>query len=98
MSVKQPSLRGLTARFVVLVMFLGAILGGAMALNAGAKRQDVAEQEKDKKEEKKDEKKEEKKDEKKGLPLKSDRKVEFTTDEGTWLSLDVSRDGKTIAF
>src|SRR2546427_13203420 len=39
-----------------------------------------------------------KKDEKKGLPLKSDRKVSFTTDEGTWLSLDVSPDGKTIAF
>src|SRR5882724_8624061 len=44
------------------------------------------------------EKKEEKKDDKKGLPLKSDRKVSFTTDEGTWLSLDVSPDGKTIAF
>jgi Tol biopolymer transport system component len=51
-------------------------------------------QDKDKKEEKKDEKK----DEKKGLPLKSDRKITFTTDEGTWLSLDVSPDGKTIAF
>jgi len=35
---------------------------------------------------------------KKGLPLKSDRKIEFTTDEGTWLSLDVSPDGKTIVF
>jgi Tol biopolymer transport system component len=45
-----------------------------------------------------DKKKDEKKDEKKGLPLKSDRKVTFTTDEGTWLSLDVSPDGKTIAF
>src|SRR5579863_1926191 len=43
------------------------------------------------------EKKEEKKDEKK-LPLKPDRKIEFTTDEGTWLSLDVSPDGKTIVF
>src|SRR5713226_6703421 len=43
--------------------------------------------------EKKDEKKEEKK-----LSLKSDRKIEFTTDEGTWISLDVSPDGKTIAF
>src|SRR5207248_6356462 len=60
------------------------------SLNAGAIRQDAAEQEKDKKEEKKDEKK--------GLPLKSDRKVEFTTDEGTWLSLDASPDGKTIVF
>jgi Tol biopolymer transport system component len=46
----------------------------------------------------KEEKKEEKKDEKKGLPLKSERKIEFTTDEGTWLSLDVSPDGKTIVF
>jgi len=47
--------------------------------------------------EKKDEKKEEKKEEKK-LSLKSDRKIEFTTDEGTWISLDVSPDAKTIAF
>src|SRR5712664_1165524 len=47
--------------------------------------------------EKKDEKKEEKKEEKK-LSLKSDRKIEFTTDEGTWISLDVSPAGKTIAF
>ncbi|PYQ24940.1 MAG: amidohydrolase, partial [Acidobacteria bacterium] len=30
--------------------------------------------------------------------LKPARKVEFTTDEGTWLSLDVSPDGKTILF
>ena len=52
----------------------------------------------EKKEEKKEEKKDEKKEEKKALPLKSDRKIEFTTDEGTWLSLDVSPDGKTIVF
>ena len=39
-----------------------------------------------------DKKKEEK------LPLKPARKVEFTTDEGTWLSLDVSPDGKSIIF
>ena len=44
------------------------------------------------------EKKEEKKDEKKALSLKPTRKIEFTTDEGTWLSLDVSPDGKTIVF
>src|SRR5581483_1905927 len=42
--------------------------------------------------------KKEEKDEKKALTLKPDRKIEFTTDEGTWLSLDVSPDGKTIAF
>src|SRR5450759_1174426 len=32
------------------------------------------------------------------LPLKPERKIQFTTDEGTWLSLDVSRDGKTVLF
>src|SRR5256714_9069265 len=51
--------------------------------------------EQEKKEDKKDDKN---KDEKKGLPLKSERKIEFTTDEGTWMSLDVSPDGKTIVF
>ena len=32
------------------------------------------------------------------LPLKPVRKIEFTTGEGTWISLDVSPDGKTVAF
>jgi Tol biopolymer transport system component len=32
------------------------------------------------------------------LPLKPERKVEFTTDEGTWIALDVSPDGRTIIF
>ncbi len=48
-----------------------------------------------------DEKKEDTKDKDKkeeGLPLKTDKKIEFTTDEGTWMSLDVSSDGKTIVF
>jgi hypothetical protein len=31
-----------------------------------------------------------------GLPLKPTRKISFTTDEGTWMSLDVSPDGKQI--
>lgn len=35
---------------------------------------------------------------KEGLPLKAARKIEFTTDEGTWISLDVSPDGQRIAF
>ena len=43
-----------------------------------------------------EEKKEEKKEE--GLPLKAETKVEFTTDEGTWMSLDVSPDRQTILF
>ncbi len=34
----------------------------------------------------------------KGLPLHPERKAEFTTTEGTWLSIDVSHDGKTIVF
>jgi Tol biopolymer transport system component/imidazolonepropionase-like amidohydrolase len=51
----------------------------------------------------KDEKKEdtEKKDDKKkeeGLPLKPDSKIEFTTDEGTWMSVDLSPDGQTVVF
>jgi Tol biopolymer transport system component len=32
------------------------------------------------------------------LPLKPSRNVRFTTDEGTWMSLDVSPDGRTIVF
>ncbi|HEY6218536.1 MAG TPA: amidohydrolase, partial [Gemmatimonadaceae bacterium] len=32
------------------------------------------------------------------LPLKPTRVVRFTTDEGTWVSLDVSPDGRTILF
>src|SRR5215472_9163293 len=91
MGVKQPSL---LAWYLVAGLVGGAIFGGAAAPQAAAKRQDFAGQEKDSKGEKKDEKKEEKK----GLPLKPDRKIEFSTDEGTWLSLDVSPDGKTIVF
>lgn len=33
-----------------------------------------------------------------GLPLKPERKIEFTTDEATWLSLTLTPDGKTIIF
>jgi Tol biopolymer transport system component len=32
------------------------------------------------------------------LPLVTTRKAEFTTTQGTWMSLDVSPDGKTIVF
>jgi len=33
-----------------------------------------------------------------GLPIKPERKIEFTTNEGTWISLDVSPDGKSVLF
>ena len=32
------------------------------------------------------------------LPMKPARQIDFTTDEGTWMSLDVSPDGKTVVF
>src|SRR6059058_1962404 len=32
------------------------------------------------------------------LPLRPSQPLRFTTDEGTWLSLDLSPDGKTIVF
>lgn len=35
---------------------------------------------------------------KEGLPLEPKRKIDFGTSEGTWLSLDVSPDGKTVLF
>lgn len=37
-------------------------------------------------------------DKKPGLPLKATRRIPIKTSEGTWMSLDVSPDGKTIAF
>src|SRR5271155_4242559 len=90
MNAKELSVRGLAAWWVVLAMILGGVGAAVQARPQDATAQD--------KQDKKDEKKEEKKDEKKGLPLKPGRKIEFTTDEGTWLSLDVSPDGKTIVF
>ncbi|MGB8324335.1 MAG: hypothetical protein WCE52_15355, partial [Candidatus Acidiferrum sp.] len=32
------------------------------------------------------------------LPLKPTRNIDFTTDQGTWLSLDVSPDGQSLVF
>lgn len=34
----------------------------------------------------------------KELPLEPERKINFTTTQGTWISVDVSPDGKTIMF
>jgi len=84
--------------YLSLVSCLAGLSGTALARTQDIPPDGIGsfaqEQEKEKKEERKDDKK----DEKKGLPLKPDRKVTFTTNEGTWLSLDVSPDGKTIAF
>ena len=90
MKAKHFSLRGLAAWFATTAVILGGFGGHLQAKFQEPAAQDT--------QDKKDEKKGEKKDEKKGLPLKPTRKIEFTTDEGTWLSLDVSPDGKTIAF
>ncbi|MDZ7714943.1 MAG: amidohydrolase family protein [Balneolaceae bacterium] len=38
------------------------------------------------------------KDNNKDLPLKAERTISFNTTEGTWMSVDVSPDGQTIAF
>src|ERR1700756_5478816 len=94
MSVKQPSLRDLIAWYLAAGLVGGAVFGGAAAPQAAAKRRDFAGQEKVSKGEKKDEKK----DEKKGLSLKSDRKIQISTDVCFWLSLVRSPDGKTIVF
>jgi len=94
MSSKQSRLSGALVCYFVGALVFAGIFGSAAAEAARASRQELANQAKDKKDEKKDEKKEEKK----GLQLKPERKIEFTTDEGTWLSLDVSPDGKTIVF
>lgn len=51
-----------------------------------------------KKETKTDTVKKEKPKKKKDLPLEIGRRVPIKTTEGTWMSLDVSPDGKTIAF
>ena len=58
MSVRKPSLCGLTESFVVLAIVGSLFFGQASVLFASAERQNASEQEKDKKEEKKDEKKE----------------------------------------
>src|SRR5580658_8937430 len=96
MNGKRFGVSGLATWFVALTVLFGGLMRPVRA-----EAQDIREQEKtteQDKQQKKEDKKDEKKDEKKGLPLKPTRKIEFTTDEGTWLSLDVSPDGKTIVF
>ncbi len=58
----------------------------------------LAQAQEPKKEDKADTTKKDKPKKKKDLPLEVARKVSIKTNEGTWMSLDVSPDGKTIAF
>ncbi len=51
-----------------------------------------------KKEAKADSTKKEKPKKKRDLPLEIGRRIPIKTNEGTWMSLDVSPDGKTLAF
>ncbi|MGB0033882.1 MAG: amidohydrolase family protein [Candidatus Acidiferrales bacterium] len=62
----------------------------------GAAGGPAAQEDKSKSQESSDTKDEKKKEEK--LPLTPTRKISFTTDEGTWMSLDISPDGKQIVF
>ncbi|MGA8223725.1 MAG: hypothetical protein WB780_18900 [Candidatus Acidiferrales bacterium] len=73
--------------FLIAILFFGSFASVATA----ALRDDESNssiQAADAKSEKKEE----------GLPLKTERKISFTTDEGTWMSLDPSPDGKQIVF
>ena len=74
-----------------LLVLLALVTLGPAASRAMASPQEDKSKAADKTEAKTD-----KKDE--GLPLKTTRKVSFTTDEGTWVSLDPSPDGKQIVF
>lgn len=76
---------------VETLALLAALAAAVMVLPvAGQAAQEAAKSEEGSKEKK--EKKEE------GLPLKPERTIEFSTEEGTWLSLDVAPDGETLVF
>ncbi|MCA1614014.1 MAG: hypothetical protein LC800_07660, partial [Acidobacteria bacterium] len=80
-------------RRAVALALLAAFVFGPAAVSPRARAQEPAKEEKKEEGEKK---KEEKKEE--GLPLKPEGKVEFATDEGTWMSVDLSPDGGSIVF
>ncbi len=90
-------LRTCLMRSLVIGFVAGCLLGRPLiAARAQSPRQ--AEPPKANQETKGAEKKVEAKKKVPGLPLKPDRTVAFTTTEGTWISLDVAPDGKTILF
>ena len=84
---RWPYLVSVGATLVLSLSYTSAPLFGGSAVPRDAEQEEKS-PEKDKKPAEK----------KLGLPLKPDRKIEFITDEGTWMSLDVSPDGKTIVF
>src|SRR5262249_5712898 len=88
------------ARTAALIL-ITRLVAPSLAPRAQDRASAAAAQEKDKDKDRPEPKKDEKDQPKKkpqGLPLKPDRTIEFTTDEGTWVSLDVSPDGRTILF
>src|SRR5580704_15148613 len=82
-------------RGLLLVLLALLTVASASPVAFGLPQEDKSKSEAQKPEDKPDAKPE-KKDE--GLPLKTTRKISFTTDEGTWVSLDPSPDGKQIVF
>jgi Tol biopolymer transport system component len=93
--ISQPTFRGqILPLLLILLMSLGSFASDERDRVSDYRPQ---EKEKVKQEPKTTEKKSEAR-KKSGLPLQPDRTIEFTTDEGTWLSLDVAPDGKTILF
>jgi Tol biopolymer transport system component len=74
---------------LVVVLFVSWVEDRTLANSTQVKDRDERESK---------DKKDQSKKKAQGLPLNPDRTVEFTTDEGTWVSLDVAPDGKTILF
>lgn len=82
-TMKRSFSRVLTS--YILLLLLGAMIGQwPRAIVHAAIEGSTQEEKKDKKDEE--------------LPIKPTETIEFTTDEGTWMSLDVSPDGQTIIF
>jgi Tol biopolymer transport system component len=85
-------LRSHVARTLVFWLVAGSLVFGGSLLAQGPPK---PQEDKAKKEESPQPKVPKKS---KGLTLASDRTIEFTVEEGTWISLDVAPDGKTVLF
>jgi Tol biopolymer transport system component len=92
-------LLSLTVRSTAVTLAIALAAGSLVRVARGASLASSQEgNDKAKQETKEPAKKDDAKKKVEGLPLKPNRTIEFTTDEGTWVSLDVSPDGKTILF